>query len=272
MAYPSANLYFSRVSGSLPQSGYPVKLTDTPPKAVPPSPGVIRRTAISTQRRKWRKAADHWDQHAGQDLGRVVDTVIAEATASGPIGTAVDVGAGTGALAVPLARMAKRVVAVDVSEQMLHRLTDRAQREDLDNIDIELTPIEQYHPAPASVDLVVSNYALHHLLDADKEHFVREAAGWLRPGGKLVIGDMMFGRGASSDDRRIIASKVRTFALRGPSGWWRIAKNGWRYVTRSSERPVAMERWVRMLEQAGFVDVSGQRVVAEAAVVSGRRP
>ena len=44
--------------------------------------------------------------------------------------------------------------------------------------------------------------------------------GWLRPGGRLVIGDMMFGRGADAQDRAIIASKARSLLRRGPGGWW----------------------------------------------------
>lgn len=33
---------------------------------------------------------------------------------------------------------------------------------------------------------------------------------WLRPGGRLVIGDMMFGRGADAADREIIRAKIRS--------------------------------------------------------------
>jgi ubiquinone/menaquinone biosynthesis C-methylase UbiE len=233
---------------------------------------VARRATIRTQRRKWRKAASHWDDHAGQDLGKVVAAVLDEATTGGPVDVAVDVGAGTGAIAIPLARHARRVIAVDVSDSMLARLDQRARHEDLHNVEVALSPIETYHIEPASADVVVSNYALHHLLDADKARFVQAAATWLRPGGRLVIGDMMLGRGASADDRRIIASKVRSMAARGPAGWWRIVKNAWRYLTRSSERPISLDQWKGLLAGAGFADVSGRRVVAEAAVVSGRRP
>ncbi len=42
---------------------------------------------------------------------------------------------------------------------------------------------EKFWLPPASVDLVVSSYALHHLADADKQALVARAARWLRPGG-----------------------------------------------------------------------------------------
>ena len=47
-----------------------------------------------------------------------------------------DVGAGTGVLTIPLARLAGRVSAVDPSPGMLARLKASARREHLDNINL----------------------------------------------------------------------------------------------------------------------------------------
>ena len=231
---------------------------------------VARKVLVRTQRRRWQRRTESWEDHAVAGLEPVIDAVLAE---SGPAasGVVVDVGAGGGALAVPLAASAERVIALDVSTRMLERLSRRADEEGLDNVEPSSGAIEDLELRPASVDLIVSNYALHHLLDQDKARFVRDAATWLRPGGKLVIGDMMFGRGRSRDDRQILARKVRIMIVRGPAGWWRIAKNAWRFTARTVERPLPMESWERLLRDAGLVDVSGRRVVAEAAVVSGRR-
>jgi hypothetical protein len=59
---------------------------------------------------------------------------------------------------------------------------------------------------------------------------------------------------------------------KGPGGWWRIVKNGARYVLRTQERPVSMAAWVAMFEAAGFEGVKAVPVVNEAAVVLGTRP
>ena len=101
---------------------------------------------------------------------------------------------------------------------------------------------------------------------------MQRAYGWLRPGGRLVVGDMMFGRGGESRDRAIISSKVALLVRKGPGGWWRIAKNAGRYLLRFQERPVSISAWVEMFERAGFGDVRAVPVVNEAAVVVGTRP
>ncbi len=83
---------------------------------------------------------------------------------------------------------------------------------------------------------------------------------------------MMLGRGGDGEDRAIIASKVGVMLRRGPAGWWRIAKNAYRLLTRTAERPISMAAWAGLLERAGFVEVTTRRVVNEAGLVKGRLP
>lgn len=215
---------------------------------------------------------DEWDHHGVAGLEVVIEAVVEAAKESGSVEVAVDVGAGTGAITIPVAAHAGKVVAVDVSETMLDRLVERAAAEQVANIEVRPGAIEHLTLAPSSVDLVVSNYALHHLLDRDKSLFVEQAATWLRPGGRLVIGDMMIGRGTNAEDRSIMAGKVKIMLGRGPGGWWRIAKNAWRLLLRISERPIPLDTWEDLLRRHGFVAVTGRRVLAEAGLVTGRRP
>jgi SAM-dependent methyltransferase len=126
---------------------------------------------------------------------------------------------------------------------------------------------------PSSADLIVSSYALHHLGDADKRALTARAAQWLRPGGRLVIADMMFGRGGSRRDRAILRQKVTALAAKGIGGWWRIAKNLTRYGLRvGPEHPATPEFWQQALHDAGLAEVCFQPVAAEAGLVCGVRP
>src|ERR1039457_2673652 len=227
---------------------------------------VVRR-----QRRVWSLRAASWDQHGSAGLGKVTAAVL-DAAAVRPGEVVVDLGCGTGQLSLPLAERGGRVLAVDVSQDMVDRLEEAASRRDVTSLECAAVPIEDLELPERSVDLVVSSYALHHLRDADKARLVSAIFTWLRPGGRLVVADMMFGRGASSSDRKIIAGKVRALARKGPGGWWRVAKNGARYLLRVHERPVPASTWTAMLRRSGFDGVTASTIAAEAGLVTGRRP
>jgi ubiquinone/menaquinone biosynthesis C-methylase UbiE len=202
---------------------------------------------------------------------RVVERVVAEAALE-PGERVVDLGCGSGQLALRLAPVAGSVLAVDVSQAMVELLERNAREQGLANVEGRALPVEHLDLPPGSVDAVVSNYALHHLRDADKATAVAAAARWLAPGGRLVVGDMMFGRGGDARDREIISSKVALMLRRGPAGWWRIAKNAARYLVRVQERPISMAAWVALFERAGLAQVRAVPVVNEAAVVVGVKP
>jgi hypothetical protein len=83
---------------------------------------------------------------------------------------------------------------------------------------------------------------------------------------------MMFGRGVTSHDRAIIRSKVRSLAKKGMGGWWRIAKNSYRYLVRMQEQPVSISTWATMFARAGFKGITASSIVNEAGLVTGHRP
>ncbi len=191
---------------------------------------------------------------------------------AGPGTRVVDLGSGNGQISLPLAQRGATVLAVDVSPAMVRSLREQARREGAGTLHALAVPIEELVLPDASVDLVVSSYALHHLRDADKARLISSAARWLRPGGRIVLADMMFGRGGSRRDREIIRTKLSALARKGPGGWWRIAKNAVRYLLRIQERPVSAEAWESMLIGAGFIRISSKVILSEACVIEAQRP
>ncbi|HYB15948.1 MAG TPA: methyltransferase domain-containing protein [Streptosporangiaceae bacterium] len=227
-----------------------------------------------TLEQTWDRRVEKWHSHvtSAAAFAQVLDRLI-DLSSPEPADACVDLGAGTGFVTTALAPMVSSVLAVDISAAMARSLAELAAREGLQNVSTEVSDLRQFRLPPASVDLVVSSYALHHLADADKRALVVRAARWLRPGGRLVIADMMFGRGRSQRDRDILRQKVTALAAKGPGGWWRIAKNLARYgLGIGQEHPATPEFWQEALRDAELSGVLFQPVVAEAGVVYGIRP
>src|SRR5579862_256747 len=185
----------------------------------------------------------------------------------------VDVGAGTGLLALGIAPRVSEVHAVDISPAMTSYLQREAGQLGLENLEpVTASAIDL--PLPdASATVVVSNYVYHHLSDEDKRNGIAEAYRVLRPGGRLVIGDMMFRPVlANPRSRRIIASKVRSLLRRGPAGVIRLIKNLLRDVTGGWEQPADPQWWRDALVAAGFSQVEVEPLEHEGGIVSAVKP
>lgn len=183
----------------------------------------------------------------------------------------VDIGSGTGLLALPAAEVVNEVWAVDVATRMSHYLSAKAASASLDNIVPVVASAVSLPLVDDHADVVLSNYCFHHLRDDSKRQAIDEAVRILKPGGRLVFGDMMFRIGiANPRDRQVIAQKVSTIARRGPAGFLRLAKNGARIVSGSWEHPADADWWNETLEDAGLLDVSVQVLHHEGGIASAR--
>ena len=99
-----------------------------------------------------------------------------------------DFGGGTGLLALPLAKQAKSVTLVDISEKMLEQARLKANQQDIKNIqfleqDLLANPLEQ------QFDLIIVSRVLHHMPDLDAtlamfHHHLRE-------NGQVLIADFV---------------------------------------------------------------------------------
>lgn len=97
-----------------------------------------------------------------------------------------DLGAGTGALAARLAPFARRIVAVDRSEEMLAAAGARLQ--DHDKVDLRKGELESLPVDDDELDLAILALVLHYVVDPPA--VLAEVRRALSPGGRLVIVDM----------------------------------------------------------------------------------
>ena len=97
-----------------------------------------------------------------------------------------DFGGGTGLLSLPLAKQAKSVTLVDISEKMLEQARLKAEQQDIKNIQF----LEQdllKNPLKQEFDLIVVSRVLHHMpdLDAARSLFHQH----LKEDGQLLLAD-----------------------------------------------------------------------------------
>lgn len=105
-------------------------------------------------------------------------------------GTIVDLGTGSGYLAIHLARRLPRahIHAVDLSDEMLEQLRQRAVAEGVaDRIELYRVPADTTGLDDRIADRVVATHLVHEV--PDPAALVREAARLLEPGGRLIFRD-----------------------------------------------------------------------------------
>jgi SAM-dependent methyltransferase len=123
------------------------------------------------------RIADRYDQtRGGMDRGRALAAAVLPELPPGPV---LDVGVGTGAVALGLVELGRTVVGVDLSRPMLERAVERLGAR-VAQADGAALPLRA-----ASVDAVCVVWVL--ALVADPAGLVAEAARVLRPGGRVAV-------------------------------------------------------------------------------------
>jgi len=149
----------------------------------------------------------------------------------------------------------------------------KATSADLDNVETVLASAVSLPLVDQVADLVVSNYCLHELRCADKYRALAEARRVLKPGGRLVIGDMMFSfNPMRSRDRRVVIVKLRTLTCRGLPGVLRLLKNAARLASGRGEHPANAAWWHEALERSGLHHIEIEILAHEGGIAIAETP
>jgi len=103
-----------------------------------------------------------------------------------------DIGCGTGILVCEAAKLCREAHAVDVSLPMLAATRHRAQASVRSNVTTHHAGFLSFSLPEASVDVMTTKFALHHLPDQWKGVALDRMARTLKPGARLFIRDVVF--------------------------------------------------------------------------------
>ena len=142
------------------------------------------------------------DQFTFQNYDRVLDRVVEYCDLpNNSYSQVLDIGIGTGNLAGRFLAASMDVIGIDPSMKMIEICQQKFPDTKLmlgHFLDIPLPP--------QSVDIIVSSYAFHHLTSEEKERAIRIMKRVLKPGGRIVMADLMF---RNEDERKRIERAYR---------------------------------------------------------------
>lgn len=185
----------------------------------------------------------------GQYATAVSDVLTTLLRVREPCGLALELGPGDGWLLPVLARLCRRVLAIDNSPEMLAQARERCASERLDNVELRLGDSGAASALHGSADLAVANMVLHHT--ASPASVVRDLASALRPGGLLVLTDLcahaqQWTREACGDlwlgfAPETLSHWSSTAGLQEGESMYLALRNGFRIQVRVFERMIATD-------------------------------
>lgn len=130
--------------------------------------------------------AGQWDKVRAELYGSHADLTPLSALLD-PSWLVADLGCGTGLTTAALAPFVARVIAVDESSAML--AAARRRLAEHDNVELRSGSLEDLPIDAASLDVAILSLVLHFVVDPAA--VIAEAARVLRPGGRLLVVDML---------------------------------------------------------------------------------
>ncbi len=171
-----------------------------------------------------------------------------------------------------------RVIGVDMTHDMLDKARENAKKSGRANVEFRLGEIEHLPVADGSVDVIISNCVIN--LSPDKPQVFREAFRVLRPGGRLMVSDIVLAAPLPEQvrDSALLYNSCVAGALLKEEYLGHIADAGFTEVTVQGETVFPLEHIVSEPDLAEVIEGidADERASLKASIVSikvaARRP
>ena len=141
---------------------------------------------------RFSEIADQYDDIHDSDEKPIYNacaSLVVEHANPGLDDVVLDLGTGTGLVALALAEDAGHVVGRDISDGMIAQARSKAADSGITNVEFGYGEFRDPH-YDSEVDIVISNFALHHLPDEEKREAIEAIADL--GARRFVLGDAMF--------------------------------------------------------------------------------
>jgi len=166
--------------------------------------------------------------------------------------TVLDLGSGGGIDCFLAARQVGpqgRVIGVDMTEEMVRLARENAAKSGLKNVEFLQGEIESLPLEDGTVDAVISNCVIN--LSTDKERVFREVYRVLKPGGRMMVSDIVLDGELSEKVRDSVAAYTGCIggALKRADYLAAMAQAGFTQVEIAAETKVPVDLWADFPEE-----------------------
>lgn len=135
----------------------------------------------------FNKVAPRWEQIRSNYYGETIKNKLIESGLLKKDMTVVDIGAGDGYLSIGIAKYVNKVIALDISTEMLKTLKKNAETSGIKNIEALEADCLDIPIKGSKVDMVCSSMFLHHI--EEPEAAIKEMYRILKPEGYVFLAD-----------------------------------------------------------------------------------
>lgn len=146
------------------------------------------KKSLDEHAERFSEHAADYDECQDSDAYRACVDFVVEHAAPDESDVVLDVGTGTGVIALALAPDASEVIGRDISDGMLEQAREKATERGVENVAFGEGRFRDPN-VDGPVDVVTSNFAMHHLGDDEKREAIATLAA-LEPR-RIVLGDVM---------------------------------------------------------------------------------